>query len=259
MKTIKQKEIGKATIRLVQTGNTYSGVIINGGKLARRIDGDDADEIWGILINEVGSTDPQYFGYVGAIAKFLKLFPEGFSGEEFISVERDYKIKAKEKLDSVLPLEIAITCNGQGVDALRAYQGTNVVYTVEKARLSDLLKGDHADAFVQASAAFANGEGKVALKEIAKILKIYNVANWTAATYLPFLWRPDIHMFLKPEVTKDYAARVGHRFQHDYQSALEYDVYESLLDLTAKTKEATINHHPRDNIDIQSFIWVIGG
>lgn len=67
-------------------------------------------------------------------------------------------------------------------------------------------------------------------------------------------------MFLKPEVTKDYAARIGHSFQHDYQSSLEYEVYESLLDLTAQTNSAlkSANLPPRDNIDTQSFIWVIG-
>jgi hypothetical protein len=34
--------------------------------------------------------------------------------------------------------------------------------------------------------------------------------------YLPFLWRPEGEMFLKPEVTRDFAARVGRRFHLDY-------------------------------------------
>lgn len=261
MKKIKEQIIGKTRVRLVKNGNTFTGIIINGDKIIKRIDGDNGDEVWGKLISEVGTTDPQYFGFDGAISKFLREFPEGFAGQDYLETERDYKIKAKEKLDASLPLEIAITCNGQGIDALRAFQGTNVVYAVEKARLSELLKGPNADAFIQVSAAFTNGGGAPALKEIAKLLKQYNVANWTAATYLPYLWKPEEHMFLKPEVTKDYAARIGHSFQHDYQSALEYEVYESLLNLTAQTNQTlkSKNLNPRDNIDIQSFIWVIGG
>lgn len=261
MKKIKEQIIGKARVRLVQNGNIFTGIIISGDKISKRIDGDNGDEVWGKLINEVGTTDPQYFGFDGAISKFLREFPEGFAGQDYLETERDYKIKAKEKLDASLPLDIAITCKDHGVDALRAFQGTNVVYAVEKARLSELLKGPNADAFIQASAAFTNGGGAPALKEIAKLLKQYNVANWTAATYLPYLWKPEEHMFLKPEVTKDYAARIGHSFQHDYQSSLEYEVYESLLDLTAQTNQAlnSKNLCPRDNIDIQSFIWVIGG
>jgi hypothetical protein len=31
-------------------------------------------------------------------------------------------------------------------------------------------------------------------------------------------------MFLKPEVTKDFAARVGHRFASDYEPRLKLDV-----------------------------------
>lgn len=261
MKRIKEQIIGKARVRLVQNGNTFAGIIINGDKISKRIDGDNQDEVWGKLINEVGTTDPQYFGFEGAINKFLREFPDGFAGQDYLDTERDYKIEAKEKLDKVVPLEFASTCKNIGVDVLRVFQATNVVFSVEKARLSELLKGPNADAFIQASAAFTSGGGAPALKEIAKLLKQYNVANWTAATYLPYLWKPEEHMFLKPEVTKDYAARIGHSFQHDYQSSLEYEVYESLLDLTAQTTQVlkSKNLNPRDNIDIQSFIWVIGG
>jgi hypothetical protein len=84
-------------------------------------------------------------------------------------------------------------------------------------------------------------------------------AKWTVVTCLPFLWRPDQHMFLKPEVTKDFAARVGHRFARDYQAGLDIGVYESLLDLTARTAVELQELKPRDRIDVQRFIWVIGG
>jgi hypothetical protein len=65
-------------------------------------------------------------------------------------------------------------------------------------------------------------------------------------------------MFLKPEVTKDFAARVGHRFASDYEAGLEIDVYESLLDLASETEGELTELGPRDRIDVQSFIWVVG-
>jgi hypothetical protein len=46
---------------------------------------------------------------------------------------------------------------------------------------------------------------------------------------------PQEHMFLKPEATKDFAARVGHRFHLDYEAALNFAVYESLLELVDRT------------------------
>jgi hypothetical protein len=79
------------------------------------------------------------------------------------------------------------------------------------------------------------------------------------ATYLPFLWRPEQHMFLKPEVTKDFAARIGHRFASDYEARLDFGVYESLLDLIDKTAVELEDLHPRDRIDVPSFIWVVVG
>ena len=65
-------------------------------------------------------------------------------------------------------------------------------------------------------------------------------------------------MFLKPAVTKDFASSVGHPFAHEYSSALDVGVYESLLSLTIETKSEVAQLGPADNIDIQSFIWIVG-
>jgi hypothetical protein len=91
-----------------------------------------------------------------------------------------------------------------------------------------------------------------------RALKPHDAAKWTVVTYLPFLWRPEAHMFLKPEVTKDFAARVGHRFASDYEPRLRLDVYQSLLDLASETEQELADLDPRDRIDVQSFIWVVG-
>lgn len=61
-------------------------------------------------------------------------------------------------------------------------------------------------------------------------------------------------MFLKPEVTKDFAARVGHRFALNYEARLDIAVYEDLFDLAAKTSVELADLKPRDRIDVQSFI-----
>jgi len=65
-------------------------------------------------------------------------------------------------------------------------------------------------------------------------------------------------MFLKPQVTKDLAVRIGHKFASEYKPRLGIDVYESLLDLASKTAEELADLQLRDRIDVQSFIgsWV---
>ncbi|NOG73922.1 hypothetical protein [Roseicella sp. DB1501] len=91
-----------------------------------------------------------------------------------------------------------------------------------------------------------------------RALKPHDSAKWTVVTYLPFLWRPEAHMFLKPQATQDFAARIGHAFTHAYEAGLDMAVYESLLDLAGRTQAELHALGPRDRIDVQSFIWVVG-
>lgn len=68
---------------------------------------------------------------------------------------------------------------------------------------------------------------------------------------------PDRHMFLKPAFTQAYAARIGHRFVHDYESTPNAATYVSLLHMTAETGNALADLDPADNIDLHSFMWVV--
>lgn len=65
-------------------------------------------------------------------------------------------------------------------------------------------------------------------------------------------------MFLKPVVTCNFAERVGHGFATDYRPALQANVYTSLLSLVDDMHAEIGELGPRDNIDLQSFIWVVG-
>ncbi len=65
-------------------------------------------------------------------------------------------------------------------------------------------------------------------------------------------------MFLKPEVTRDFAARVGHPFADAYAPDLCPSVYDALLDFVRATEEALIDLRPVDRINVQSFIFVVG-
>jgi len=152
-----------------------------------------------------------------------------------------------------------VGASGLGEAILAVFRATNLVSPFEKVRLQDVLRGPAADAFIRAAVRFALGEGKSALLDMERALKPHDSAKWTVATYLPFLWRPEEHMFLKPEVTKDFAARVGHRFASDYEAPLDVAVYESLVGLASKTTVELAELEPRDRIDVQSFIWVVGG
>jgi hypothetical protein len=258
MKTIRSDTIGKVTLRLVDTGKGLVGLLLENGKQKGRVDGDDAAQLWAELRALVGKTSEAYFGFDGARQRFGQFFPDGFRSAAFEESEREYKLAAKAKLDARVPLDQALTGTGFGEAVLSAFRDTNLLSPFEKTRLQPLLRGPDADAFIQAAARFALEDIGPALSTMERLLAKHDNAKWTVVTYLPFLWSPEDHMFLKPMVTQDFAERVGHPFVHEYGPALEPAVYASLRDLIAQTKAELDDLDPRDNIDLQSFVYVVG-
>lgn len=247
------------SLRLVERDKAFIGVIFDAkGAKKAQIEGTDADDVWRRLHDEAAKANPRYFGFDGARERFLRFFPNGFHPKGYTDAERDYKVAAKKRLEETAPLAQAVSASGLGEAILAVFRATNLLSPFEKVRLQDMLRGPAADAFIRAAARLTLGEEKPALLDIERALKPHESAKWTVATYLPFLWRPEEHMFLKPEVTRDFAARVGHPFASDYDSRLDFGVYESLLDLASKTVVELAGLKPRDRIDVQSFIWVVG-
>jgi hypothetical protein len=261
MKTLKERMVGKVLVRLAETKTGYAGLARNETH-ERRFEGQDKDRLWELLQKEAAKLTPDFVGYDGAKARFLRIFPGGFGSQKYLGNkefgERNYKLRAKDRLDKVLPLEQASEVVGAGEAITGIFQATNLLSPFEKLRVRDALRGPNSDAFVHGAADFALGDRERGLATMAHALKPNDAAKWTTVTYLPFLWRPEAHMFLKPTVTRKFAARVGHRFENAYSAALDPSVYESLLDLVSETKAEIKGLQPRDNIDIQSFIWVVG-
>lgn len=258
VKTIRTGSVGKVKLRLVQTDKGFVAQAHQNGSILHQTDGQKADAVWAELQAKLTRGGPNWFGYEGARLRFLHWFAGGFRSPAYLRDERDYKLAAKAKLEKTAPVEVAATGTGHGEAVLAAYRATSLLYPVEKTRLQGLLRGSDADAFVRAAARFALGEGKSALKAMEKLLRPHDDAKWTVVTYLPFLWRPEEHIFLKPEVTKDFASRVQHQLEHSYSAELDYDVYEDLLDLAASIRASMSDLEPRDMIDIQSVIWIVG-
>lgn len=258
MKRIRTGKLGKIEFRLFEKGAGYVGVAVGDGDIKAEVDGDTADDVWRRLHDEVSKAHPRYFGFDGARKQFRRFFPEGLRSADYVDAERKYKFDAKIRLDETVPLAQAVDGSGYGEAVLAVYRATNLLPSFEMMRVQDLLRGPMADTFIRAAARFTLGGGAEALLDMDRAMKGQVSARWTAATYLPFLWQPEAHMFLKPEVTKDFADRVGHPFASVYEARLDHAIYDSLLDLTAKTTTELAELKPQDGIDVQSFIWVIG-
>ena len=143
----------------------------------------------------------------------------------------------------------------------------NLLSPYEKMALSDALKNEQA-ATSYFSALFDVCERDKVDKEAYQALIMAvdelpakegraRVSTWPVLTQFPFVARPDCHMFLKPEVTKSCAERM--MFDLQYSPRLNWGTYSQLLKLADRLFDELKPMGAKDYIDVQSYIWVIGG
>jgi hypothetical protein len=202
--------------------------------------------------------------------KFLRFFPEGFRDETYLDWERGYKLQAHREWQSVLNRTAYQSKLSQGkfveigVDAVKIESRTNLLFSFEKMAIRDALKSERgARAFAEGLYAFLHGPGNLRTKfsrwcEVVAGLprKQSRVLTWPLATVFGFIAQPDTHIFLKPTVTRVAAREYG--FDFLYRSGPSWETYSSLLAFAGEIGRDLRDLRPRDFIDIQSFIWVLG-
>jgi hypothetical protein len=202
--------------------------------------------------------------------KFLRFFPQGFHDETYIDWERGYKWAAHEQWDEVLNRAAfrALLRNGEFAEiaarAVRLESRTNLLFSFEKMALRDAVKStDGARVFATGLYDFVYGAGSVEHKferwcETISALprKQTRVLTWPLVTVFGFIAQPDIHFFLKPNVTRIAAREYGFDFQ--YISRPSWNTYANLLEFAGVVRRDLRDLRPRDMIDIQSFLWVQG-
>jgi hypothetical protein len=202
--------------------------------------------------------------------KFLRFFRRGFQDETYIDWERDYKWQAhlqwKETLDGpqFQSLLRAGEFNEIAARAVRIESRTNLLFSFEKMALRDAIKpASGSRLFATALYEFLHGPSSLpekfgrwveAVGQLPR--KQTRVLTWPLVTVFGFIAQPEIHMFLKPNVTRVAARAYAYDFQ--YKSRPSWDTYESLLQFAETVRRDVRDLKPRDMIDIQSFIWVQG-
>ena len=202
--------------------------------------------------------------------KFLRNFPGGYHSEKFVAWERDYKWQAhlawKEQLNSKLFESLLEQHAYEKIAqaAVRIETRTNLLFSFEKMALRDAVKTPGgAKAFAKGLYEYIYGRGPMqdrflAFGEVLDSLPRVQtrVHTWPLHTVFGFIANPKAFIFMKPKVTK--VAAEAYEFPFEYQSRPNWDTYQSLLDFAATVKEDTADWKPRDYIDLQSFIWVMG-
>jgi hypothetical protein len=199
--------------------------------------------------------------------KFLSYFPDGFADEDYI--ERGYKWEAHCQWREALGQSTFKSLLGEGryeeiaLRALRIEGRTNLIFSFEKMALRDGVRGKGAETFAKGLYQFLHGRGAPqkrfedwveALSALPR--KQTRVVTWPVVTVFGFLAQPDRHLFVKPNVMRRAAAEMGLEFT--YVSKPNWQTYASALQLAEDLKRNLRDLHPKDMIDIQSFLWVQG-
>lgn len=199
-----------------------------------------------------------------SVGDFLEWYEGGFYGERYLREERGYKVEAHELATTVLgaaELERLLATRAFTDVCRRALQvvnKTNLIFPNEKMALKDGLKPPgREEAFAAALFALLHGaeEPPARFQRFASVLDDMGAGKWTVATYFPFLLYPDRHQFIKPTYTKNAAAICA--FDIEYTPSLGWPAYERMLRFSDYLKSELAGLKPRDNIDVQSFMWAI--
>ena len=209
------------------------------------------------------------------IEVFLKCFPLGFEDPGYLADkktgERAYKVKAHQ-------LYVETLADGKAEDLLEAgdidelrrrvlavQRRTNLVYPTEATAFADGLKDEAAAArFFEALLRLLArpGPSKARFEVLAAAAASLpaeegktSPSKWTIVTVLPFLARPQTHIFVKPTPTQQCADRM--RFDLQYRAQPNWITYRKVLTLAELLLKELQPLGARDMIDVQSFMRVI--
>ncbi len=204
--------------------------------------------------------------------KFLKYFPRGFSDKTYLGWERDYKWESHERWEATLGQAEFRRLLREGAFAEIAARAVRIeqrsrhsmIFSFEKMALRDAIKSDEgARLFAEGLYEFLHGRGGAARRferwvETVDALprRQTRVLTWPLVTVFGFIAQPDRHIFLKPNVTRSAARAYGFDFQ--YKSRPSWETYASFVEFAEIIRRDQADLQPRDMIDLQSFMWVMG-
>jgi hypothetical protein len=192
-------------------------------------------------------------------------FPGGFADPTYLEWERNYKWEAHRAWRGAPAPGILARDPARAVaDAIRIEAGRTSCFSFEKMALRDAVRTPAGSRdFGRALENLLSGAGPLAgrfdafcdvLGRLPK--RGTRVRTWPVATVFGFLAQPRRHLYLKPMVTKRAAEAYGYSFE--YAPSPTFATYRSLLDFGRTVRRDLTDLAPRDQIDIQSFLWVLG-
>jgi hypothetical protein len=221
-------------------------------------------------VHSAARKDPVLKARTQCRKKFLFYFKKGFSDHTYLAWEREYKQEAADQFqrslnrgtyDQMLKAgqyqEIAQT-------AVRIESRTNLLFSFEKMALRDAVKSPNgAKSFATGLYDYVYGNESLQqrFEQFTEVLDSLpriqtRVLTWPLQTVFGFIGNPREHIFLKPKVTRLAAEKYHYDFV--YRSRPNWETYNNLLGFADLVRADMAPYKPKDYIDLQSFIWVMG-
>lgn len=204
--------------------------------------------------------------------KFLRFFPAGFRDEDYLALEREYKWETHTRWEEVLGIKEFRRLLRAGLygeiasRAIRVEQRSrySMIFSFEKMALRDAVRSAAgAQTFAEGLYAFLHSSRPLDRRfsrwvDVVTALprRQTRVLTWPLVTVFGFIAQPKIHIFLKPNTMR--AAARAYEFELNYSSRPSWQTYASLLEFVRIVCRDLRDLRPRDMIDIQSFLWVLG-
>jgi hypothetical protein len=233
------------------------------GNEIARVEGAAANEVEANLKAELPRLSNDFVDMPGAINLFRRAFPGGLCSAFYAWYERDYKAKAAAYVQEVFAegrlRQLASSRSDAEIaeEAGRCLSKTNLTSRYEQMALKDALRSeDVRERFGHDLVELLYGDTYLGIDKLSRILKPKGAAKWPVITYWPFLLRPERHMLLKPEIAQLCAHILG--YELDYDPVPNARTYRSYLGLVDHIRNGIAVLEPRDNIDVQTFMYVVG-
>jgi hypothetical protein len=213
---------------------------------------------------------PQASAALKCRRKFLRYFPGGFRDKNYLAWERDYKVEAHRSWtlhlnrDQFATLLRANEYEEAAMRAVKTESRTNLIFSFEKMALRDAVRSKSgARTFANGLYDFIYGERRDDERFNRWCAVVGSlphpktrVLTWPVVTVFAFIALPHIHYFYKPTVTRAAAHAYGYHLT--YASRPSWETYQHALEFARVVQQDLRDLRPRDMIDIQSFLWVLG-
>ncbi len=204
--------------------------------------------------------------FTDIVKKFVKRFSGGLYGDVLERFERKDKDETHEQFITQLSKDEFQNLMGTEqwdvlADRIKKCHTVGMLSKFELIRFSDVLKEPDAKKSIgQGLFELLYGDDPMQKRfmRYAKVLESYDCNKWPIITLPLFFCFPEEHMFIKPTMTQEAAENRG--FDIQYDSKLNWNTYSHVLlfskDLFERmSADNNPQLHPRDMIDVQTFMW----